>query len=525
MVGIISVSAKDNILSNILIVQGIDVTNGIDSYIECIIKMVKDRFNGNIAKEQLLKVAFKAASDLMVSGDGSFLDPNRLLEHILINIFGSIDAYSIFQPSCTAEIIADNMEGSWYGAGLCIARVGNHVTVSKVYPSSPADKAGISIGDILIAINGKPVDNLNMARNYDMMNEKPDDMLTLDIIKNGSDKIINISMQKQKIINGNVIYRIENSIGYIKIYSFNKNTAECVNEVLDKIDKAGIKRIILDLRHNTGGNLKQAVLVARRFVPEGLIVKLKFKSCLYEDMEYYSDLKEIKFELAVLVNNETVSSSEILASAIQDTRSGILVGTRTHGKTAVQKTIPLVTYETFKKVKSMIDKDIVDANELKVKYGIEVSSDELIGSATLTVGEFITPKGREICKTGIEPDIYIEDDASFKETNKYGIRKLERVLEFALNDECIEIFFAKILLKIAGYDTVIIDDRFDEATKAAILKFQSDKLLQTTGKLDLATQEALNNSIMPIVIQKDLQYAKALQILDKTDTTAGCYSN
>lgn len=518
--GFISVNVKDNAFSSRLIIQGIDESNDIDSYIECIAEMVKDRFNGNITKQQLLKVAYNAISEFLLSGDVSSFEPNRLLEHILINIFKNIDRYSIFQPAHTAEIIADSMEGNWYGTGLRIASVGNQVIVSKVYPLSSADKVGVSIGDIIIAINGEPVDNLNMTRNYDLLNEKPDDILILDVIKKGSDKIINISMLRQKIINSNVIYRIENSIGYIKIYSFNKHTAECVNEVLDKIDKAGIKKIILDLRHNSGGSLKQAVLVAGKFVPEGLIAKLKFKSCLFEDIEYYSDLKEIKYELAVLVNNETASSSEVLAGAIKDTKSGILVGTRTHGKTAVQKTIPLVTYEAFKKVKSMTNKDIADANELRVKYGIDVSSDELIGSATLTVGEYITPKGGEICKTGIEPDIHIEEDASFRETNKYCIQKLDRILEFALNDECIEIFFAKVILKIAGYDAVAIDDKFDEATKAAILKFQSDKLLQTTGELDLATQEVLNNLIKSIVIQKDLQYAKALQTMDRTDTTA-----
>lgn len=206
------------------------------------------------------------------------------------------------------------------------------------------------------------------------MNGKLEDELSLDILKNGSDTITKTNLLRKITIYGGIESRIENSVGYIKIFFFNKHTSECVNEAIVEIDKAGIKKIILDLRHNSGGSLKQAVLAAKRFVPEGLIVKLKFKSSIYEDIEYFSELKENKYRLIVLVNDETASSSEVLAGAIQDTRVGVLIGKRSHGKAAVQKAIRLITYEAYENVKGLIGIGIVDADELRIIFEPKIKS-------------------------------------------------------------------------------------------------------------------------------------------------------
>ena len=99
-----------------------------------------------------------------------------------------------------------------------------------------------------------------------------------------------------------VTYENRNGIGYIKIETFNSNTSEYITEALEYFDKRGINRLVLDLRNNPGGETLQAVMLAAEFVPEGLITLLDYKSQMYRDVEYHSNLKEPKYKLAVLVN-------------------------------------------------------------------------------------------------------------------------------------------------------------------------------------------------------------------------------
>jgi len=159
---------------------------------------------------------------------------------------------------------------------------------------------------------------------------------------------------------------------------------------LKQMDKNNIKKIILDLRDNPGGDVGQAVSIARKFVKKGLITKLDFKSESQKDEEYYSYLEELKYKLVVLVNENSASASEILAGAIQDTGSGILVGTTTFGKGKVQNLYPILTPEAVEKYR----KTFVNGYDLLEKHGIYPSDEEIIGWVKITTGEYYTPGGK-----------------------------------------------------------------------------------------------------------------------------------
>jgi Periplasmic protease len=307
---------------------------------------------------------------------------------------------------------------------------------------------------------------------------------------------------------------IKNDIGYLRIHHFNKNTYDSVCKQLDTMDGASVKKIILDLRYNNGGDFKQAVLTAGKFVPEGLIAVLKSNSAALGDIEYLSDMKGKKYKIAVLVNEKTASASEVLAGAIQDTKSGILIGTKTFGKAAVLKKIKILNYKAFLKARNMTGLDIVDAEELRVKCGLMPSKDEILGSALITVGAYIMPSGRMIDKTGLTPDIMIDNSKYVENISACGIRRLKMVSEYSGDDEFEDVFFAKAILKTAGYSIGKLDRRMDAATADAVGKFQSDKRLDVNGKLDLPTQEALNTLLETWVFQEDNQYTKAVDVLE-----------
>jgi len=313
----------------------------------------------------------------------------------------------------------------------------------------------------------------------------------------------------------NMTFYIKRDMGYIRINRFAKNTYESVCKTLDIIDGAGIRKIILDMRHNHGGDFKQAVLTAGKFVPEGLIATLKSKSSALKDIEYRSEMKELKYKLAVLVDEETASSAEVLAGAVQDTKSGVLIGTKTVGKASVLRMINILNYEGFIEARRLTGTDIVDADTLKAKYGFKTLNDEILGAAYITVGEYMTPGGRIINETGLSPDIYLDNSDKAKEIYIYRIHKLSKVSEYTINNESEDIYHAKAILKNAGYNVKKLNKKMDEITADAVEKFQSDKRLIVTGVLDMPTQDALNALLDAWVFQEDSQYAKAVEILDK----------
>lgn len=261
--------------------------------------------------------------------------------------------------------------------------------------------------------------------------------------------------------------------------------------------------------------MSQAVAVAENFVPAGLITKLDYKSEKQQDTEYYSNLKEKKYEVAVLVNGFTASASEILAGAIQDTKAGVLVGTKTFGKSKVQQMVPLLTPEAYQKYKKLYNADTVSAIDLMQQYKIIPADDEIIGWAKITIGEYFTPRGKRIDQVGLVPDVSVPD---YKATNGIDVRniqKLSKKTKMTLHTKSGEVYNAEKILILLGYNLDKPDTNLDAKTFAAIKKFQKDKGLYPYGVLDFITQQKLNEALVQIILRYDKQYAKAVELLGK----------
>jgi len=442
----------------------------------------------------------------------------QLMENTVKGMFNSLDAYTEFYTVEEAEDFFSTYDGKYEGVGITLSKSGDYVSVIKVFQYSPAEKAGILAGDKIIAVDQKKVIGFAVEEVVKLIRGESGTMVKLTLLRSNSIAPQEISVVRSAIKINPVRYDIRDDIGYLAIDVFNHNTAEFVSVALAEMDLQGIKKIVLDLRDNGGGAVDQAVSVAQFLVPAGVITKLDFSDPDTQDITYTSRLKQLKYEVVVLVNGDTASSSEILAGAIQDTQSGVLVGTKTYGKARVQNIIPILNSSAFAKYKKQYNISSVDANDLIRKHGIEPNDDELLGWAKITTGYYFTPSGRNIDLQGLNPDIAVPDPQPVNDIKVNYIDKLTLTVKPELNSEGTDVLNTERILRASGYEVDSPDLILDSKTAAAISRFQQDKGLYPYGVLDFTTQKALNAKLRELQIKFDPQYAAAVQELNKRVT-------
>ena len=213
---------------------------------------------------------------------------------------------------------------------------------------------------------------------------------------------VNIFDKSNDPVNKSIEYEIKGDIGYIRIHTFNDNIYDKTVAILKIMDDKRISKIVLDLRNNKGGDLIEGIKTAKLFVKEGLIARIHYYSEGLKDIEYYSNLKELKYKLIVIVNEETASAAELIAGAVQDSESGYLVGSKTFGKAKIQKMIPVITEKAY--IKNELYKEPTVNLFKAMEHGAIIYDEDLLGWAKLTVGCFYNISGKEIDGKGINPD-------------------------------------------------------------------------------------------------------------------------
>lgn len=459
-------------------------------YLKSVMDMIKEKYNGEVTDDQLIEGAIRG-------------------------MFNTMDPYTSYFTMEEANSFFNSVGGTYSGVGVIITRTGSYIEIVKVLPSSPAEKSGILQGDRIVTIDGKNAVGITTDEAQSLLLGDEGTSVTLGIIRNNNNQPISIQVTRETIRINPVTSEIRDGIGYIKLDSFNSNAVEGMNEALQEMDENGITRIILDLRGNPGGEVAQAVGIAEKFVPKGLITRLDYKSDKIKDTEYFSDLTELKYKLAVLVDGNSASASEILAGAIQDTKAGVLVGTKTFGKAKVQSMIPLLTPEAYAKYSEKLKVKTVDAFELINVYKIMPRNSEVLGWSKITVGTYTTPNGRMIDDVGLTPDVVVEDPLPVNEIDVNNIQKLSVTGKFSLNSEGYDVFCAEKILKALGYDVDTPDTLLDEKTYEAVSRFRVDNKLYPGGDLDFTTQKTLNSKIYELILKTDRQYQTAVELLSK----------
>lgn len=286
------------------------------------------------------------------------------------------DPYSEYYNKEETQKLNESTAGEYYGIGVVFSQNQDTkvMTAVQVYKNSPAQEAGVEEGDILYKVSGKDVTGKDLSEVVQDIRGAENTRVELVVLRGENHQEVTLEVERRKIQVETVDYEMKSGkIGYIRVTEFDSVTFKQFQEALDELEAKGLKGLVVDLRSNPGGNLSTVVKMLDLLLPEGTIVSTKDKSGREEILT--SDEKhQFKKPMAVLVDGYSASASEIFAGAIQDYEMGPIVGTTTYGKGIVQQII-----------------DLRDGTSVK-----------------LTMAEYFTPKGRNIHKKGIKPDVEVK---------------------------------------------------------------------------------------------------------------------
>ena len=291
-------------------------------------------------------------------------------------VAGLDDPYSVYYSKEELESMEEATAGEYSGIGATLSQdpETKEISVVSYFTGTPAEEAGLLPGDVITGWNGSSVSDMELSELVSKIKTDPDEHLTLSIERDGEELEVELTRRAVKI--PTVEYEmLEDQIGYIRLLEFDEVTAQQFEDAMSDLESQGMEKLIIDVRNNPGGVLQTVCDMLDQLLPEGMIVYTEDKNG--KRTEYTSD-EEHQFTkpLAVLVNGNSASASEIFAGAVQDYGIGTIVGTTTFGKGIVQKIFYLS-----------------DGTGLK-----------------LTVAKYYTPKGHDIHKKGIRPDVEVELD-------------------------------------------------------------------------------------------------------------------
>lgn len=302
------------------------------------------------------------------------------------------DPYSSYMDKDHFSWFEDETRGYFEGIGIQIGMKDDKITVIAPIEDTPAHKAGMRAGDLIVEIDNKKTDSMNLNDAVSKIRGQRGTKVNIKAFRPSTEKELEFNITRARIVTPNVKSKIlKNDIGYIRIYSFSEETVSNVRNELLRLKERKIKGLVIDIRINPGGLLDQSVKLSSLFIEKGLIVSTKGKAGIDKEYNATGDVVDKDIPLAVLVDHGSASASEIFAGAIQDYKRGIIIGEKTFGKASVQQ--------------------------------VERLSDNT--AITLTIAHYYTPKGRSIAKEGIKPDVVVKRPESGKDDDESMVHSFE----------------------------------------------------------------------------------------------------
>lgn len=407
---------------------------------------------------------------------GSEVTEEDLYDAALEGMFQELDKYSEMYNTDEYDEFMEDVSGSYVGIGAYIQQMDNYIIIVEPMKGSPAEKSGLKAGDIIVAVDGKDLKDYPYDVGIQMLKGELDSKSVLTVKSGQSTKEVTVT---RKEIHVNAVKSIplnelrpnekkeaKDAIWYVDIDSFNATVANDFKEVIEEAKKDKIKGLIIDLRNNTGGYLDQVIEMCDMVIPEGVIISAKDKQ---GNMEVYSStLKKAPFQLVVLTNEYTASASEVFTSAVQDSKTGIIVGENTYGKGIVN-----VIYNF--------------GPDTKIK---------------MSVKEYFSRNGNKINGIGIKPDILVAVPDF--------IMDVDETMEVGYKSETVKQL--EDILVYLGYIKEA-DDLYDSQTEEAIKKFQLINKITRDGIADENTIIKLNEALFIDQTKRDIQLDKAIETI------------
>jgi carboxyl-terminal processing protease len=328
----------------------------------------------------------------------------ELIENSLNGMLSGLDPHSSYMNPKQWADMQIQTKGEFGGLGLEVTEDRDTGVIKVISPidDTPAARAGMKSGDLILSLDGKSVEGLTLNDAVDKMRGAPGTTITISVKREKIDKPIDVTLTREVIHFQVVKSALYGDVGYIRMSSFNEESDPKLREAIDKLkaeSKGNLRGVVFDLRNNPGGLLDQAVDVCQDFIPDGEIVSTRARHP--EDSNRWdakgTDLID-GLPLVVLINGGSASASEIVAGALQDHRRAIIMGTRSFGKGSVQTVIPMQTD----------------------------------GAIRLTTARYYTPSGRSIQGLGIAPDVQV---AESREEDVHFLPDREADLNHALKNE------------------------------------------------------------------------------------------
>lgn len=317
------------------------------------------------------------------------VDSSALMDGAIDGMVKSLgDPHSIYMKTSMYKSLKEHTAGAFGGIGVTMGFKDDKVTIISVLEGTPGERAGLKVGDEIMAVDGTPVSEYQPEEVALQIRGEEGTEVKLLIHREGEeDTVYPIQRDTIKVRSAKGKMLEDGQMGYIRIASFGENTGTEFKEEYEKLAEAGMKGLIVDLRQNPGGLITSCVEVADMLVPEGKIVSVVQRNGSRE--EYDSSLSESKYPIVVLIDGNSASASEILAGALQDREAATIVGTTSYGKGSVQVVVPLFHDDGLK----------------------------------LTIAKYYTPSGKCIDGVGIEPDITVNLTAEDTEDKQLNMAK------------------------------------------------------------------------------------------------------
>lgn len=359
------------------------------------------------------------------------IDLDTIYEKAIPSLLSELDPHSEYIPARLFNQVNESLEGEFDGIGIVFNAMTDTITVLNVVPQGPSFKAGVRSGDRIVRIDDRDVAGQGIAQDslVKLMRGKRGTKVKLAIERQTLDELVEVEVVRDAI----ELHSIETAfmldkgagIGYVRLSQFARTSYDELREALTKLRSEGLQKLIIDLRGNSGGFLDQAILIANEFLPaEKLIVYTEDRNGNKQKEYSRGNGTSTDLGLAILVDETSASSSEILAGAIQDNDRGIVLGRRTFGKGLVQTQIPftdgsavrLTVARYYTPTGRSIQKPYTAGDEMA--YHMEIFDrymhNEFFSADSIHFDEslkFTTPGGRTVYGGGgIMPDIFIPLD-------------------------------------------------------------------------------------------------------------------